>query len=72
MEELAIPRYEEEDEDKLNPIPIKYVKGPYNFSEANEFGIIIKDEEYEDDNGFKHPSFFFNMNIAKLPYGRYQ
>jgi hypothetical protein len=31
MEELAEPRFEEEDADQETPIPIKYVKGPYNF-----------------------------------------
>jgi len=31
MEELAEPRFELEDKDKAIPIPIKYVKGPYNF-----------------------------------------
>ena len=47
MEELAEPRIEPASEDGEQPeksIPIKYVKGPYNFQEANEFGIIIRDD----------------------------
>jgi hypothetical protein len=31
MEELAEPRFDDDDEEKDYPIPIKYVKGPYGF-----------------------------------------
>jgi hypothetical protein len=76
MEELAEPRVEPEgegaNEDEEEFFPIKYVKGPYNFQEANEFGIIIRDDTYKTDDGTELPSVFFNMNIAKLPDGRFQ
>ena len=76
MEELAEPRIEPEgegaNEEEEESFPIKFVKGPYNFQEANEFGIIIRDDTYKTDNGDELPSVFFNMNIAKLPDGRFQ
>jgi len=53
MEELAEPRIEMEEvadgEEIERIIPIKYVKGPYNFQEANEFGIIIRDDQYSNE-----------------------
>jgi hypothetical protein len=52
MEELAEPRVEEAtDDDPEKVFPIKYVKGPYNFQEANEFGIIIRDELFTTEKG---------------------
>lgn len=47
MEELAdIEEYEEEIENSEETITktrnISYIKGPYNFPEAYEFGLVIK------------------------------
>jgi hypothetical protein len=42
MEELADTEIYEDKEGKEQKRIVSYMKGPYNFSEAYEFGIVIK------------------------------
>ena len=38
-----------------------YCKGPYNFPDAGEYGIIVKEED----------DYLYYMNIGKLPDVRF-